>query len=101
MKERRSGDGWARAAVVKDPEGAVVGLYEGPEDPRDWSAPPPMYTVCWTELMTRDPGKAAAFYGELTNWMLSRLTRCDPWMRIWTVWLMTMTTVPIPQMKTS
>ncbi|MCR4317904.1 MAG: VOC family protein [Planctomycetes bacterium] len=29
---------------------------------------PPVGTFCWNELMTRDPDKAKAFYGELFGW---------------------------------
>lgn len=59
-----------RAGIVKDSVGAAVALFEGAgeEEQRDSSAAPAMYSVCWTEHMTRDPDKAVAFYSALVGW---------------------------------
>lgn len=60
-------EGIGRMAVVKDPEGVVFALWEARghigarlvgEDG----------TLCWTELVTRDPAGARAFYGGLFGW---------------------------------
>lgn len=60
-------EGIGRMAVIQDPEGVVSALWEarghigarlvGEEN-----------TLCWTELGTRDPDGATAFYGGLFGW---------------------------------
>jgi predicted enzyme related to lactoylglutathione lyase len=60
-------EGIGRMAVVKDPAGLVFALWEarghigarlvGEEN-----------TLCWTEIVTRDPEGAKAFYGGLFGW---------------------------------
>jgi len=60
-------EGVGRMAVVSDPEGVVFALWEarghigaqlvGEEN-----------TLCWTELGSRDPDAATAFYGGLFGW---------------------------------
>lgn len=60
-------EGIGRMAVVADPEGVVFALWEARghigarlvgED----------HTLCWTELVTKDPAGAKAFYGGLFGW---------------------------------
>lgn len=61
-----------RMGIVKDPAGAVFAPFQGAgEDTRDWSKPPGMHTVCWSELMTADLDAATGFYGELVGWTFS------------------------------
>ena len=60
-------EGIGRMAVVADPQGVVFALWEarghigarlvGEE-----------HTLCWTELVTKDPDGAKAFYGGLFGW---------------------------------
>jgi predicted enzyme related to lactoylglutathione lyase len=60
-----------RAAVVQDPDGGVFALFQGTEgggEERDWSAPPAMHSVCWVELMAKDPSKVLPFYTGLVDW---------------------------------
>jgi uncharacterized protein len=60
-------EGIGRMAVVMDPGGAVFALWEarghiGARIVGEANA------LCWTELATRDPEKAKAFYGGLFGW---------------------------------
>jgi predicted enzyme related to lactoylglutathione lyase len=60
-------EGIGRMVVVRDPSGPVFALWEarghigarlvGEEN-----------TLCWTEIVTRDPASAQAFYGGLFGW---------------------------------
>ena len=59
--------GDARIAIVADPTGAILGLFGGPE------LGGPYYSrdagsVCWVELLTRDPVAAQTFYIEVFGW---------------------------------
>lgn len=59
--------GAGRRAVVADPQGAVLGLWEprgqiGAEQVNDVGC------LCMNELVTPDPAAAAAFYGALFGW---------------------------------
>lgn len=59
--------GDARIAIVADPTGAMLGVFAGPE------LGSPYYSrdtgsVCWVELLTRDPVAAQAFYVEIFGW---------------------------------
>jgi hypothetical protein len=56
-----------RMAVVQDPTGAVVNLWQriehhGAELVNEHG------TLCWNELMTKDPSSAVAFYASLFDW---------------------------------
>lgn len=57
-----------RMAVVQDPTGAVFALWEsrGHEGIRAYREPG---ALCWTELATKDPVKAEAFYTGLFGWV--------------------------------
>jgi uncharacterized protein len=66
--DRPSADATARVAVVIDPVGArfgITGNLFGGVHATDATAPG---RVCWTELMTDDPERAAAFYEAFTGW---------------------------------
>jgi len=59
--------GGARIAIVADPTGAMLGLFGGPE------LGGPYYSrdagsVCWVELLTRDPVAAQGFYTAVFGW---------------------------------
>ncbi len=60
-------EGVGRFAVVQDPTGAAFSLYQA-AGPRGESPPSGPGTMCWNELMTRDPGKAGAFYSAVFGW---------------------------------
>jgi uncharacterized protein len=63
--------GEGRMAVVRDPTGAVFGLWQ-PFDPAGVElALFEDFAVGWVELATRDPERAAAFYSGLLGWELS------------------------------
>ena len=56
-----------RMALIQDPTGAVVALWEA----RTHSGAALMAepgAMCWNELATRDPAKAGEFYAELLGW---------------------------------
>jgi uncharacterized protein len=57
----------ARIAVVCDPTGAVLGLISGRASEGVWLSDAPG-SVCWTELLTRDPATAAGFYARVFGW---------------------------------
>lgn len=57
-----------RMAVIKDPEGAIIRLWE-----KKAHAGAPVQDqaegdTCWHELMAKDPEKAYAFYAKLLGW---------------------------------
>ncbi|RMH69318.1 MAG: VOC family protein [Bacteroidetes bacterium] len=55
-------------ALIADPTGAVIGLFQDqPEAPIPNGAPV-VGTVCWHELLTPHPSRAAGFYGPLLGW---------------------------------
>jgi predicted enzyme related to lactoylglutathione lyase len=57
-----------RVSVLRDPQGAVLGLFTpaGAEPAPDAAQSPG--TFCWHELLTSDVGSAKAFYGEVVGW---------------------------------
>jgi uncharacterized protein len=57
----------ARIAVVRDPTGAVLGLIAGRVTEGAWLTDAPG-SVCWTELLTRDPATAERFYVDVFGW---------------------------------
>ncbi|WP_306589724.1 VOC family protein [Geothrix sp. 21YS21S-4] len=61
--------GVGRFAVIGDPTGATLGLYQQ-NPPADPSRPLPAGagTFCWYELATRERDAALAFYGALFGW---------------------------------
>jgi predicted enzyme related to lactoylglutathione lyase len=56
-----------RMAVIQDPTGAVVALWEARTHPGAGLVGEPN-SLCWTELNTGDPERAAAFYTGLLGW---------------------------------
>lgn len=56
-----------RMAVLQDPTGAVLGLWQ-PNRHRGaqlWNEPG---SICWNELLTNDPDRVAHFFGDLFGW---------------------------------
>jgi predicted enzyme related to lactoylglutathione lyase len=64
--------GVGRIAIVRDPTGAVVGLYHGSEHLGAAHVGPTQGTVDWNELMTTDAALAEAFYTNLFGWTPDR-----------------------------
>lgn len=60
-----------RLAIIRDPEGAVLALWEPGAHPGAGAMGAPS-TIAWNELLTPDPERAAAFYGGLLGWTAAR-----------------------------
>jgi uncharacterized protein len=58
---------FGRMALVSDPDGAVLALWEGGRHPGAAVKDEPG-AMCWNELATRDPEGAARFYAGLLGW---------------------------------
>jgi len=56
-----------RMAVIQDPVGAVFMLWQAKRHPGAMILGEPG-TLCWTELITRDPKSAVSFYSRLFGW---------------------------------
>ena len=56
-----------RMAVIQDPTGGVVALWEPRNHPGAGLLGEPG-ALCWNELCTRDPARAGAFYADLLGW---------------------------------
>jgi uncharacterized protein len=56
-----------RMAVIQDPTGGVVALWEPRNHPGAGVLGEPG-ALCWNELCTRDPDRAGAFYADLLGW---------------------------------
>ena len=61
-----------RMAVLQDPTGAVFSVWEAKKHAGAGVLDEPGSLV-WTELMTRDPGKARAFYTALFGWGIQEM----------------------------
>ncbi len=58
-----------RFAIVLDPEGAAIGLFESSGDPGPGAPSPiPVGGVEWVELATTDLAAALPFYGSILGW---------------------------------
>jgi predicted enzyme related to lactoylglutathione lyase len=56
-----------RMSVLQDPTGAVIAVWQAKQHP-GLGVVDETGAFCWAELMTHDPGKAAAFYKSLFGW---------------------------------
>lgn len=56
-----------KMAMLRDPEGAVISLWEAHDHPGSGLAGVPG-TLAWSELAARDPEKAIAFYSTILGW---------------------------------
>lgn len=61
--------GVGRMAVIKDPTGAVISLFQAGDHKGMGLAGVPG-TMCWGEVATREAGKAGEFYSGLFGWTL-------------------------------
>jgi uncharacterized protein len=57
----------SRIAILSDPAGAVFGVVRQPDRPGTWLSTTPG-SVCWVELLTRDPDVAVDFYVRVFGW---------------------------------
>ena len=62
--------GIGRIAVIADPFGAVLNVF-APAKPMKAHDPALPGEVCWHELLSDDPARSLAFYGELFGWAKS------------------------------
>lgn len=60
--------GAGRMAVLRDPQGAVISLWQSETTGDEQPACEGPGTVCWNELATTDRTAAISFYGELFGW---------------------------------
>jgi predicted enzyme related to lactoylglutathione lyase len=60
--------GTGRFAVIKDPQGAVFGIYKSVRQSQGWDGTPVLGRFSWHELMTTDYRKAFDFYKQLFGW---------------------------------
>jgi hypothetical protein len=56
-----------RMAIIQDPTGATVTLWQAKDHPGVGILDEPG-ALCWSELMTTDPAKAGAFFTKLIGW---------------------------------
>lgn len=56
-----------RMAIAKDPTGGVVSLWQAKEGARKFQSGN-SGTLCWNELLTRDPETAKKFYAQVFDW---------------------------------
>lgn len=56
-----------RMAILQDPTGATIAAWQAKDHPGVGILDEPG-SLCWTELMTRDPAAAGAFYQDLIGW---------------------------------
>ena len=56
-----------RFAVLQDPTGATISVFQ-PGQHRGFTTFQQIGALCWADLNTSDPGKAATFYGEWLGW---------------------------------
>ena len=67
-----------RMAIIRDPQGAVLSLWQTDSPHRGYAAfGGAPNTVCWNELMTPDTDAATRFYGELFDWRVKESP--TPW----------------------
>ena len=65
-----------RVAAIIDPEGAVIGLARSEiGDPDDVTTAPGTGRRIWTELISNDPEKSAAFYDTVVGYEARRIDR--------------------------
>lgn len=64
-----------RAAVVQDPQGAVIGLCRRADGDtlESKSEPPAIGTFCWSQLRSSDADSASNFYGKVLGWQRAPL----------------------------
>ena len=71
-----------RMAVVRDPSGGVLSLWE-PKDHIGAQRVNEDGAFCWMELLTRDPEKAGKFYSQLFGWTAKKSTFDGNYTEFW------------------
>lgn len=61
---------FGRMAVLQDPTGATFMIWE-PKDHRGATFGGEAGTICWADLMSKDPAAAAKFYSQVFGWKVS------------------------------
>jgi len=61
-----------RMAIIQDPQGAIFCVWQAKKNPGVGVLDEPG-AMCWTELMTSDPGAAAKFYTGLFPWTTQKM----------------------------
>ncbi len=74
-----------RLCVMRDPEGAELGLWHGAHgDPPEEMQAPALSSFCWDQLNTADPQEEFEAYAHVLGWRRLQLTRdADP--ELWTL----------------
>jgi hypothetical protein len=67
----------ARVAIAADPIGAMFGIISGDAAAGPWLTDEPG-SVCWVELMSRDPAAAETFYAAVFDWK-AETQEADHW----------------------
>jgi uncharacterized protein len=73
-----------RVAMLRDPEGAFIGIVEQKRHPGAQVVNEPG-TWTWNNLMTRDPEGAKRFYGEVFGWTAIHNEEAPPGIEMWQV----------------
>ncbi len=68
-----------RRAIVADPNGAIIGLWQGHDFAGAQAGNEPG-TMSWPELLTDDPDGAARFYGSAFGWLLQHNLGTGEWL---------------------
>ena len=66
-----------RMAIVADPSGAAIGLWQ-PGDHKGWEVEGVPGAVCWVELVSRDMDAAKRFYHDVFGWKHKSEMDADP-----------------------
>ena len=61
-----------RVAAIRDPSGAIVSLWQA-RSRAGAALVQRVGALCWNELVTPSPGRAASFFGELLGWAYDEL----------------------------
>ena len=75
LREPRQVGQVGRAAVIRDPQGAVLGLLRSARGDPDDSAPVVHGRIVWNELLADDDAAAAEYYRALAGYGVTRATR--------------------------
>lgn len=75
LREPRQIGQVGRAAVIRDPQGAVLGLLRSQHGDPDDSMPASPGVIAWNELLAGDDAAAAGFYRALGNYDTRRVER--------------------------
>ncbi|MBT7593977.1 MAG: VOC family protein [Gemmatimonadetes bacterium] len=69
LREPVQAGSWGRLAVLRDPQGAHFAMWE-PHASHGAEIVNEHGTLCWNELLTREPDAAGSFYSTLFDWTI-------------------------------